>query len=167
VDDRPSFTEPPAFNDDFRDMLAALIDQGVELIIVGAHAMALHGVPRATGDIDILVRPSVDNAARGMRALATFGAPVAAHGVTQADFEVAGNVYQIGLPPRRIDLLTEISGVSFDEAWRTRIVVERDGLALTFLDRERLLANKRATGRDKDQLDVSLLTKLDSDQPDE
>lgn len=152
-------TEQPGFNEDFRDMLQALVDEGVEFVIVGAHAMAVHGVPRATGDIDILVRPSPDNAERLMRALGAFGAPVEAHGVTAADFEVPGNVYQIGLPPRRIDLLTSISGVTFEEAWATREVVERNGLALPFLSREQLVRNKRATGRDKDRVDLRLLFK--------
>jgi len=147
----------PALNDDFREMLEALIDAQVEFVIVGAHALAVHGLPRATGDIDVLVRPSPENAGRVMAALLAFGAPVAAHGVTRGDFERPGNVYQIGLPPRRIDLLTEISGVSFDEAWGDRVLVERDGLSLPFLSREALLRNKDATGRDKDTLDAKLL----------
>jgi len=149
--------ELPALNDDFREMLEALTDADVEFVIVGAHALAVHGVPRATGDIDVLVRPSPENAVRVMAALLAFGAPVAAHGVTRADFERPGNVYQIGLPPRRIDLLTEITGVSFDEAWADRVIVERDGLSLPFLSRAALLRNKDATGRDKDALDAKLL----------
>lgn len=149
--------EMPALNDDFREMLEALIDADVEFVIVGAHALAVHGVPRATGDIDVLVRPSPENAGRVIAALLAFGAPVAAHGVTRADFERPGNVYQIGLPPRRIDLLTEITGVSFDEAWADRVLVERDGLSLPFLSRAALLRNKDATGRDKDALDAKLL----------
>ena len=149
--------ETPALNDDFREMLEALIDARVEFVIVGAHALAVHGVPRATGDIDVLVRPSPENAGRVMAALLAFGAPVAAHGVKRADFERPGNVYQIGLPPRRIDLLTEITGVSFDEAWGDRAIVERDGLSLPFLSRAAQLRNKDATGRDKDTLDAKLL----------
>ena len=147
----------PAFNDDFRDMLEALSEAGVEFVVVGAHAMAVHGVPRATGDIDILVRPTSENAERVMDALRRFGAPVSAHGVSRSDFEAAGNVYQIGLPPRRIDLLTSITGVDFDEAWESRITVEREGLTLPFLGRACLVRNKRATARDKDLVDVRLL----------
>lgn len=150
-------TDAPRFNDDFHDMLVALIEAEVEFVIVGAHALAVHGVPRATGDIDILVRPSHENATRVMIALETFGAPVQSHGVTTRDFEIAGTVYQLGLPPRRIDLLTEITGVSFDDAWSTRVVVERDGLTLPFLARDELVRNKSATGRAKDRLDVELL----------
>ena len=146
-------------NDDFRDMLGCLIASGAEFVIVGAHALAAHGLPRATGDIDILVRPSVENAARVMRALHDFGAPVAAHGTTASDFEVAGQVYQLGVPPRRIDLLTAIDGVSYDEAHASRVVVAVGGLTLPFLGRDALIANKRAAGRPKDLVDVGELTK--------
>lgn len=138
-------------------MLGALISAEVEFVIVGAHALAVHGVPRATGDIDVLVRPSKENAARVMNALRMFGAPTSAHGVSQSDFETGGNVYQIGLPPRRIDLLTEISGIGFDEVWRSRVSVTRSGLELPFIGREALIQNKRASGRDKDLLDVKTL----------
>lgn len=140
-------------------MLGALIQAEVDFVIVGAHALAVHGVPRATGDIDVLVRPSKENAGRVMNALRMFGAPTSAHGVTQSDFERGGNVYQIGLPPRRIDLLTEISGIGFDEVWRSRVSVERSGLQLSFIGREALIRNKRASGRDKDLVDVKTLEK--------
>ncbi len=138
-------------------MLTALLEAQVEFMIVGAHAMAVHGVPRATGDIDVLVRPSPENATRVMEALAIFGAPVHQHGVTRLDFEQPETVYQIGLPPRRIDLLTSITGVSFEEGWSSRVSVARDGLMLPFLGRDALVRNKRATARDKDLLDVKLL----------
>lgn len=151
--------EVPALNEDFLDMLRALIEADVEFVIVGAHALAVHGVPRATGDIDVFVRPSKENARRVMSALRAFGAPTSAHGVSQSDFETGGNVYQIGLPPRRIDLLTEISGVEFDEAWGSRVSVERSGLPLSFIGREALIRNKRASGRDKDLVDVKTLEK--------
>jgi hypothetical protein len=94
-----------------------------------------------------------------LQALRRFGAPIDVHGVTQADFEHAGNVYQIGLPPRRIDLLTEISGVTFDEAWASRIEAQLGGRAVAILGRDALLRNKRATGRDKDLLDAAWLEK--------
>lgn len=146
-----------SLNADFLDMLDALAAHGVDFLVVGAHAMAAHGVPRATGDIDLLVRPSADNAARVLDALRTFGAPVDAHGVTASDFSREGNVYEIGLPPRRIDILTRISGVPFDEAWRSRFEATVAGRTLRFLGREALIANKKAAGRDKDLLDVKLL----------
>jgi hypothetical protein len=113
-----------SLNDDFRDLLLALAEQGVEFLIVGAYALSFYGAPRASGDIDVFVRPSAANAARIWMALVEFGAPVESAGVVQADFEKPDLVYQIGLPPRRIDLLTSISGVSFDEAWASRVPAE-------------------------------------------
>jgi hypothetical protein len=149
--------DAPVLNDDFADMLSALADAQVEFLVIGAHAMAAHGYPRATGDIDILVRPQPANAVRVVQALRTFGAPLESHGVTQADFEKPGNVYQIGLPPRRIDLLTEISGITFDEAWHSRMEAQLGGRTVAVIGREALLRNKRATGRPKDLLDVRWL----------
>ncbi len=150
-------TETPALFADARDLLAAFADAQVEYVVVGAHALAAHGIPRATGDFDVLVRPTTDNAARVVRALAAFGAPLAAHGVAAADFERPGAVYQLGLPPRRLDLLTSISGVSFDEAWETRVTVVLEGHDVFVLGLEALKKNKRAAGRDKDLLDVKAL----------
>ena len=147
----------PVLHDDFRDLITAMHEAGVRFLIVGAHALAVHGVPRATGDLDVLVAPDATNAKRVMRALEEFGAPVLSHRVSQDDFETEGTVYQIGLPPRRIDLLTSISGVSFAEAERNLVEVEIDGLVLPVLGREQLLANKRASGRPKDLLDAQLL----------
>ena len=146
--------EQPELNDDFLDLLRALIEAGVEFVVVGAHALAAHGHPRATGDLDVLVRPTPDNAARVIDALLQFGAPLDAHGVSRADFEAPGNVYQVGLPPRRIDLLTSISGVSFDEAAASRILVTLGGMKLPILGRAALIKNKRATGRPKDIVDA-------------
>jgi hypothetical protein len=144
-------------NSDFADLLQELEQAGVEYVIVGAHAMAVHGVPRATGDLDVLIRPTQDNAARVVQALQAFGAPIDAHGVTADDLSTPGTVYQIGLPPRRIDILSEITGVDFDEAWSSRETHEVAGLRLPFLGREALIRNKRATGRDKDRTDLGLL----------
>lgn len=144
-------------NPDFRDVLLTLAAEGVEFVVVGAHALALHGVPRATGDLDILVRPSADNAERVWRALTTFGAPLAAAGVRVEDFALPGIVYQIGLPPSRIDVLTEISGVTFDEAWSSREDGTLEGRTVHFLGRDALVRNKQATGRPKDLADVARL----------
>lgn len=148
-------SDESALNDDFRDMLAALAEAQVEFIVVGAHAMAVHGVPRATGDIDLFVRPTNANAVRVLRALHSFGAPVAS--LAAEDFAKEDVVYQIGLPPRRIDLLTSISGVSFEEAWASRVTLEIDGREVAFLGKAALLHNKRASGRDKDLVDARLL----------
>ncbi len=145
------------FNQDFRDLLLAFCSEGVEFLIVGAYALALHGVPRFTGDLDVYVRPTPANAARAWRALVRFGAPIEAAGVSEKDLATPGVVYQIGLPPRRIDLLTEISGVGFDEAWATRETTDLDGSAIHFIAKDMLVKNKQAAGRPKDLADVARL----------
>ncbi len=149
--------DSPVLNRDFVDVLRALGEAGAQFVVVGAYAMAAHGIPRATGDIDILVRPSPDNAQRVLTALRAFGAPVDAHGVTQEDLSTPGTVYEIGLPPRRIDVLTQISGVSFDEAWADRVVCGLSGLEFPVLSRAALARNKRAAGRSKDLVDLELI----------
>jgi len=151
-------------NDDFRDFLDALNEAAVEYVVVGAYALAAHGIVRATGDIDIFVRPSEQNANRVINALMKFGAPLSLHGVEQSDFETPEVVYQLGLPPRRIDLLTTISGVSFDEAWASKDEIEVDGRSFYVLGREALLANKRASGRPKDLADVEALERSEESE---
>jgi hypothetical protein len=150
-------TTTPELNEDFRDILAEFVRGGVEFIVVGAHALALHGAPRATGGLDVFVRPSAENAERVIDALMRFGAPIANHGVTAKDFSREGTVYQLGLPPRRIDVLTAISGVAFAEAWAAREEREVEGMPLSFLGRAHLVANKRASGRPKDLRDLEML----------
>lgn len=145
------------FNEDFLDVLRELGAAGVQYVIVGAHALAVHGVPRATGDLDVFVRPTLDNSRRVVAALRAFGAPLDAHGITDGDFCRPGTVYQLGLPPRRIDVLTAISGVSFDEAWATRVEVQVGETPVAFLGRESLLRNKVASGRPKDLADLEIL----------
>ena len=112
-------------------MLLALNDARVEYLIVGAYALAAHGSPRATGDIDIWVRPDPENAERVWSALVRFGAPI--DQITVDDFAAPGIVFQIGLPPERIDVLTMISGVDFHQAWNSRMVVEIDGMSVPVL----------------------------------
>jgi predicted nucleotidyltransferase len=146
-------------NEDFRDLLVLLADAGVEFVVIGAYALAFHGAPRASGDIDLFVRPSAVNARRVFDGLVRFGAPLQSAGVTAADFAQPGAVYQIGLPPRRIDLLTEISGVTFDEAWASRATAEVEGRTVSFIGREALIKNKEASGRLKDAADVARLRK--------
>lgn len=140
-------------------MLALLAAEGAAFLIVGAHALAVHGYIRATGDLDLWIRPDTGNAERVWRALLRFGAPVETANLTQDDLAKPGIVYQIGLPPRRIDLLTEISGVGFDEAWESRIVQTVEHLEVAFLGREALLQNKRESGRAKDLADIDALEK--------
>jgi hypothetical protein len=139
-------------NSDFRDMLAMLSEEGVEFLIVGAYALAAHGYPRATGDIDIWVRCSDENAVKVWKALERFRAPM--FDLILDDLKTPDIVFQIGVAPRRIDILTSIAGVSFDEAWDARISIKVDGLDLWVIGRDHLIQNKKATGRPKDQADA-------------
>lgn len=140
---------------DLREFLELLVSNGVEFIIVGGHAVAFHGFPRFTGDIDVLVRPEAENAERLIAALNAFG--FSGQGLTERDFIEKGRVTQLGRPPNRVDLLTEISGVDFDEAWRGRVHSQLDGVSVSFLGRNELVRNKRAAGRTKDKLDLEAL----------
>ena len=149
-----------SLNDDFRDLLSALADHEAQFLIVGAYALSFHGAPRASGDIDIFVRPTVANSVRVWKALVAFGAPVGAAGVVQSDFDKPDLVYQVGLPPRRIDLLTSISGVTFEEAWDSRVPAELGGHVVHFIGREMFLRNKQAAGRPKDLADAARLGRL-------
>lgn len=144
-------------NPDFREMLSCLRDEGVEFIVVGAYALAAHGLPRATGDIDIWVRNSLENARRVMSALSKFGAPMSE--LSDDDFTSADRVVQFGVEPCRIDLLTGIDGVEFEEAWENKVGVMVDGLEIHVLSRDDLLKNKRAAGREKDRGDIAWLEK--------
>jgi hypothetical protein len=142
-------------NQDFRDLLHALSESHAEFLVVGAYALAVHGIPRATGDIDIWVRPAPSNAQLVMRALETFGAPLG--DLTLVDLATPGIVFQIGLPPRRIDIMTRISGVDFDMAWKNRKVARFGDIDAFVIGLEELIANKAATGRPKDVLDHQAL----------
>lgn len=142
---------------DFRDMVAQFVEEGVQFLVVGAHALAIHGVPRATGDLDLFVAANPDNASRIWRALLKFGAPVQDLKFRQADFETEGEVHQLGQPPNRIDIMTGISGVRFAEAWDARVVGKFEGRDVGFLSREHLIQNKSSTGRGKDRVDLEML----------
>lgn len=143
--------------DDFRDLLAALVAAGARFLVVGAHALAAHGVPRVTGDLDILVEPTAANARCVWKALAGFGAPLDTLSISEGEFARPDVVVQLGLPPFRIDLLTTISGVTFDEAWDDRMESEMLGVRVAFLGRASLIRNKRASGREKDLRDIESL----------
>lgn len=144
--------------DDWTDIIFALLDAEARFLVVGAHAMAVHGVPRATQDLDIWVQPTRENASRVWRALAAFGAPLDDLDISEDDFVAPGAVVQIGLPPRRVDLLTEISGVAdFDDAWEGRVEHELLGRSVPFVGRSTLIANKRAAARLKDLADIEAL----------
>ncbi len=145
-------------NDDWFAMLCALLDADARFVVVGAHALAVHGVPRGTQDIDILVDPTPENAQRVWRAMAAFGAPMTALGISREDLVNPDMVVQFGLPPNRIDFLTSISGVAdFQAVWAGRVMHELRGRSIPFIGRAELLANKRASGRRKDLADVEAL----------
>ena len=133
-------------------MLRVLSDANVDFLVVGAHARSIHGTPRATGDLDILLRPSEENARRTLLALSRFGAPL--EGLGASDLLEPEMVVQIGIAPNRIDLLTDLTGVSFDEAWAGKILATFDNLRIPVIGRDAYLKNKRATGRLKDLADV-------------
>lgn len=135
-----------------------MLDADVRYVVVGAHAMAVHGFPRATQDLDVWIDRDPVNAAKALEALARFGAPLDAIGVTAADLSTPNTVIQIGMPPNRIDVLTAISGVDdFSAAWDARVEHVIRGRAIPFLDLERLRQNKRASGRRKDLADLEML----------
>jgi hypothetical protein len=142
-------------NRDFRDLLSAFNAAGVEYLVVGAHALAAHGHVRATKDLDVWVRPVQENAQRVMQALKAFGAPL--HALGASDLTQPDVVFQIGVAPLRIDVLTSIDGVQFDEAWSARFAARFADVPTSVLSREHLLKNKRATARPQDLADVARL----------
>ena len=142
-------------NRDFVEMLSALSEAGAEFLVIGAHALAAHGTPRATGDLDIWINPTPDNAARVMTALRAFGAPLS--NLTTDDLVTPGLIFQIGVVPSRVDILTTISGVAFADAWTRRMVLTIEGVEVAVLSRADFVLNKRASGRPKDRIDLELL----------
>lgn len=143
-------------NDDYRDMLSAFSAENVKYLVVGAYALAVHGRPRATGDIDFWVLATHTNAKCVLRALTTFGA--ATSDITIDDLSQPGLVIQIGVAPRRIDILTSIDGVDdFESAWTARDEVVFDGITVPVISRSDLIATKRATGRLQDLADAEWL----------
>ena len=145
-------------NEDYRDMLHALTDEKVRFILVGAYALAAHGYPRATMDIDIWVMPSPENADAVLRALSRFGAPL--HNLTKEDLLMDGTIFQIGVAPRRIDIITSASGLQFEPAYRNSISVNIEGIEVRIPSIDDLILNKRATGRTKDLADVEALESM-------
>ena len=151
----------PEIAEDLRDLLRAFIDHEVRFLVVGGYALAVHGHPRATGDLDVWVECSDTNAERAYDALRAFGAPLGDLGVR--DLATPGTVFQIGLSPFRIDILTRITGVDFAGAWPNRCETRIGELAVPVIGRAALLANKRALGRLRDLADIELLEESDGD----
>jgi len=145
-------------NSDYKDILLALSAEKAKFLVVGAYAMAFHGYPRTTMDIDIWVEPSSENAEAVMRALARFGAPV--FDLTIDDLKREGTVFLIGVEPQRIDIMTGISGVVFNEAYVQAITRTIDGIDLRIISLDHLTRNKLASARKKDLADVEALEKL-------
>ncbi len=138
-------------------MLQTLLDNEVKFLIVGAYALAVYGYPRATGDFDIWVETSTENAKRVFSALTAFGAPLS--DLTEETFTKKGIIFQIGVAPCRIDLITRIDGVNFTDAYTSREKVDIEDLVLPFISKENLIKNKKSTGREKDLVDVKYLEK--------
>ena len=141
-------------NSDFVDLFRAFNAAGVEYLVVGAYAVAVHARPRATGDLDVLVRPTRENAERVHYALVQFGAPIDQLAVD--DLQSDDLIFQIGVSPIRIDVITAIDGVTFDEAWEGRVSGTLGGVEVNVIGREALIANKRASGRPKDLADLEV-----------
>ena len=142
-------------NRDFVDLLAAFSARAVDYLVVGAHALAAHGHVRATKDLDVWVRPTPENAPQVLQALIDFGAPL--HDLSVEDISHPGVVFQIGVAPLRIDVMTTIDGVEFEAAWSDRIEAQLGGLSVHVLSRHHLIANKKAAGRLQDLADVERL----------
>ena len=143
--------------EDFRDFLAELVAADAKFLVVGAHALGAHGVPRATVDLDVWIAQTRENATRVWAALAAFGAPLDTLAIQESDFTKTDMVVQFGLPPYRIDVLTGVSGLTFDEAWPDRIEADFENVRVPFLGRAALIRNKRASGRKKDLADLESL----------
>ena len=140
---------------DFRDLLELFNSNKIEYIIVGGYALAFHGAPRYTGDIDIYVKPAAGNAEQIMTALDEFG--FGSVGLAAADFEKPGQVIQLGVPPVRIDIITSIGGVSWDEAFAGRVAGRYGDVDVYYLGRAQFIQNKRSVGRKKDLADLEAL----------
>lgn len=145
-------------NNDYKEMLLCLKQEGVRFLLVGAYALGAHGYPRSTGDIDIWIEPSKENSANLIHALKKFGAPVT--GLSEKDFQKKNTIFQIGVAPCRIDIITGIDGVAFDKAYTNRETISLDGVKFPVLSLEDLIKNKKSTGREKDLLDAKELGKL-------
>ena len=148
---------PMATNRDWKEFIALLNAHQVEYAIVGAIALGWHGYPRYTGDLDILVRPEAQNAARVLTALSAFG--FAGLDVTASDLSAADCIMQLGYPPGRIDILTSLSGVTFDEVWQHKVHGDFGGIEAIYIGRQDLLRNKKSTGRLKDAGDADELAR--------
>ena len=144
-----------AINPDFRDLFAELNAAGARYLLVGGYALAVHAIPRYTKDLDIWIDATAENAPRVMAALKQFGATL--ESLSEADLSQPGIVYQIGVPPNRVDIVTTVDGVEFDHAWPRRLTTTYADQSIAVIGRDDLIANKRACGRPQDLIDAELL----------
>jgi len=144
-------------NEDYKEMLQILLSNEVKFLIVGAYALGAYGYPRATGDVDIWVDATIENSKRIYRSLSEFSAPIS--DITENTFAEKGIIFQIGVAPRRIDIITHIDGVIFQEAYESRENIEIEKLTIPFISKKDLIKNKQSTGREKDKLDANYLKK--------
>ena len=142
-------------NKDYKEMLQSLLDNKVDFLVVGAYAMAAHGYPRATGDLDLWVFTTRENADKVYKALEEFGAPL--EQINKDSFSEKGIIFQIGVAPCRIDIITQISGVEFEKAYPKRKEIEIDGIKVPVISKEDLILNKESIGREKDKLDSKFM----------
>ena len=146
-------------NDDFLDLLSALLAANVRFLVIGAYAVGVHGRPRATKDIDVWIEASRDNAQRVMAALRAFGAPLG--DLTESDLETPGTGFKMGIPPRRIDVLTKIEGLTFEQAWPNRLSASfSETVVCPVIGLDDLITNKRAAARPQDLADVAALERI-------
>ncbi len=143
---------------DLKEFIECFNSSKVEYLVVGALAVSWYGFPRYSADVDLLVRPSSENAERILQALGNFG--MGSLGLSSENFRMPGKVVQLGVEPNRIDLLTSITGVSFEDAWESRASGTLDEIPVQFIGREALVRNKEATGRAKDRIDAEELRRL-------
>ncbi len=152
--------ENQLLNSDFRDILSAFSEEMVEFMLVGAYAVAVHGLPRATGDIDLWIKSSESNAVRMCAALSKFGAPLS-H-LSKRDFMNPDTEVQLGVSPRRIDILTKITGVDYQDADSQKLMIEIEGIQVPVIGLSHLIQNKKSVGRPQDIADVARLEQLGS-----
>lgn len=154
----PSDVNIMEIHNDFKELLELFNKHKVEYIVVGGYALAFHGVPRFTGDIDLFVRPARENAKRILVALDEFG--FGSLDLSEDDFTTPGKVIQLGVPPIRIDIITRVSGVSWEKANLAKVPGQYDQTPVFFIGREDFITNKKATGRKKDAADIEALGEL-------
>ncbi|MEO0413798.1 MAG: DUF6036 family nucleotidyltransferase [Verrucomicrobiota bacterium] len=146
-------------NSDFKELLQILADEKVEYLVIGGYAVIYHSQPRSTKDLDIWLKPSVENRKKVMKAFHRFGLPLMG-GLTPEDFDTPGIQYAVGTPPCMVDFLTSVPGLNFDEAWTNRVESEEGGYPAIFLGKKDLILSKEIAGRPQDIADIEELNRV-------